>query len=304
MHGSPSTFVISLTPFTEDGELDEQGLRAHYQRLGRSGIGVYVAGSGSGEGYTLTRAERRTMMEIAHEELSGVVPIRVMGVEPRTAAEAIELGADTAAVGLDAMQLYSLDMGHGYKPRDEELETYLRTVLEVVTCPVVISTHQSVGYLYPVHLLASIVETYDHVIGLNITTPDVPYLASAIDAVDGRVDIHVGGPMHALTALGLGAQGYLSSEGNIAPKLCTSVVDAYAAGDREATNARFRELIRLFAATQAGGGIIATKAALRSFGAAGGWPRVPRLDNKSPHVATLIELIDRTGLPESEGLGR
>ena len=32
-----STFVISLTPFTEDGALDEAGLRAHLQRLAASG---------------------------------------------------------------------------------------------------------------------------------------------------------------------------------------------------------------------------------------------------------------------------
>jgi 4-hydroxy-tetrahydrodipicolinate synthase len=50
-----STFVISLTPFTEDGALDDAGLRAHLARLRASGIGVYLAGSGSGEGYTLTR---------------------------------------------------------------------------------------------------------------------------------------------------------------------------------------------------------------------------------------------------------
>ena len=65
-------------------------------------------------------------MEVAGEELSGVVPLRVMGVEPRTADEAIELGRVTAEVGLDGMQLYSLDMGHGYRPRPEELEAYPR----------------------------------------------------------------------------------------------------------------------------------------------------------------------------------
>ena len=130
-----STHCISLTPFTAAGDLDEQALRDHLRRLGRSGIGVYVAGSGSGEGYTLSRAERLRVMEIAGEELSGVVPVRVMGVEPRTADEAISLGADTVAVGLDAMQLYSLDMGHGYTPRREELEGYLHTVLDTVALP-------------------------------------------------------------------------------------------------------------------------------------------------------------------------
>jgi 4-hydroxy-tetrahydrodipicolinate synthase len=298
-----STFVISITPFTESGDLDAEGLRAHLQRLGRSGIGVYVAGSGSGEGYTLTLDERRRVMEIAGDELSGVVPVRVMGVEPRTAAEAIELGRVTAEVGLDAMQLYSLDMGHGYRPRPAELETYLTEVLDAVTCPVVISTHQSVGYRYPVGLLASTVQRYEQVIGLNITTPDIAYLAAVIEAVDGAVDVHVGGPMHALTAFGLGAQGFLSSEGNLAPKLCMSLVDARAAGDGDAVSDAFIDIMRLFRATQAAGGIVGTKAALRRLGVAGGWPRSPRLTGDDATVQALVDMIHQLDLVSSEGLG-
>ncbi len=297
-----STFVISITPFTESGDLDEAGLRVHLQRLGRSGVGVYVAGSGSGEGYTLTLPERRRVMEIAGEELSGLVPVRVMGVEPRTAAEAIELGRVTTEVGLDAMQLYSLDMGHGYRPRPAELETYLTEVLDAVTCPVVISTHQSVGYRYPVELLTSMVDRYEHVIGVNITSPDIGYLAAAIEAVDGAVDVHVGGPMHALTALALGAQGFLSSEGNIAPQLCAALIVAHASGRPDDVSASFTRVMRLFRATQAAGGIVGTKAALRHLGAAGGWPRSPRLTSAEAKVDALVEVIVDLGLVSSEGL--
>jgi 4-hydroxy-tetrahydrodipicolinate synthase len=298
-----STFVISLTPFTQAGALDEEGLRAHLRRLGDSGIGVYVGGSGSGEGYTLTPDEVRRLMEVAAEELSGRVPVRMMGVEPRTAQEAIALGGMTKDVGLDAMQLYSLDIGHGYSPRPEELRTYLHTVLDAVECPVVISTHQSVGYLYPVGLLAEAVREYDHVVGLNVTTADVPYLSRVIEAVDGAVDIHVGGPMHALTALALGAQGYLSSEGNLVPRLCVSVIDAHRAGDGAAVAQRFRRLIQVFRSTQAAGGIVGTKAALRALGAPGGWPRPPRVTSDDVLVEALVAELTADGLAAAEGLG-
>ena len=137
------------------------------------------------------------------------------------------------------MQLYSLDMGHGYTPRRDELEGYLDTVLSTVTCPVVVSTHQSVGYRYPVELLVEVVERHDHVIGINLTSGDIGYLSSVVDAVDGRVDIHVGGPMHALTAMALGAQGFLSSEGNLAPRLCVEVVDAHRDGRTADTGSAF-----------------------------------------------------------------
>ncbi|MEQ8840325.1 MAG: dihydrodipicolinate synthase family protein [Acidimicrobiales bacterium] len=302
MANPSSTFVISLTPFTEDGRLDEVGFRGHLGRLRDSGIGVYVAGSGSGEGYTLTVDEVRRVMEIAGEELSGHVPVRVMGVEPRTAHEAIALGRMTTEVGLDAMQLYSLDLGHGYSPRPEELSTYLHTVLDAVECPVVISTHQSVGYLYPVGLLVDAAREYDQVIGLNVTTGDVGYLSRVIDAIDGAVDVHVGGPMHALTALALGAQGYLSSEGNLVPKLCVSLIDAHQRGDADAMARRYARLIRMFRATQAAGGIVGTKAALRALGAPGGWPRAPRLTSDDTLVEALVGQLGVDGVDRAEGL--
>src|SRR5918999_31463 len=104
-----STFVVSLTPFTADEALDEDTLRVHLRRLRATGIGVYLGGSGSGEGYTLTADERQRVLEIGVEELGGRVPVRAMGVEPRSAHEMVELGGVAAAAGVDALQVYSLD---------------------------------------------------------------------------------------------------------------------------------------------------------------------------------------------------
>jgi len=154
----PSTFVISLTPFTSDGRLDEEGLRGHLRRLAGSGIGVYLGGSGSGEGYTLSRDEARRVLEIGVEELRGHVPVRAMGVEPRTAAEMIDLGRLAADVGVDAMQVYSLDQGHGNRPRPDELERYFCDVLDAVKVPVILSSHQAAGYYLPADLIGRLLD--------------------------------------------------------------------------------------------------------------------------------------------------
>jgi 4-hydroxy-tetrahydrodipicolinate synthase len=108
-----AAFVISITPFDESGALDEKGFRAHLARLGEAGIGVYVAGGGSGEAYALSQAERRRVVELGVETLKGLVPIRSMGVEPRTAQEMVDFIEVAASCGVDAAQIYSLDYGHG-----------------------------------------------------------------------------------------------------------------------------------------------------------------------------------------------
>jgi 4-hydroxy-tetrahydrodipicolinate synthase len=286
-----STFVVSLTPFTESGELDAPGLRGHLRRLAGAGIGVYLAGSGSGEGYTLSRDERRRVFELGVEELAGRVPVRAMGVEPRTAHEAITLAEDAVAAGLDATQIYSLDLGHGYTPTADEMETYLRTVLDHAPGDLVISTHQSVGYHYSPTLVGALLERSDAIIGINVTNNDLAYVDDVIAVVDGRVDVHVGGPMHALHALERGAQGYLSSEGNLAPHLAVAVIERFDAGDLAGAARAHAEIMQLFAATQALGGIVGAKAALRALGAPGGWPRPPRLPVSAARATPLIELL-------------
>ena len=302
MAGPPSTFVISLTPFTRDEALDEAGLRAHLQRLGASGIGVYLGGSGSGEGYTLSAAERRRVLEIGVEELAGVVPVRAMGVEPRSAAETVELGRVAADVGIEAMQLYSLDMGHGNRPRPDELERYLTDVLDGVELPVVLSSHQAAGYYLPTELIGRLLERYPSIVGVNCTNQDLTYLVRVLDVVAGRVDVHVGGPMQALSCLALGGQGYLSSEGNLAPRLCVSVVDAYARGDLEASHDAYARVLHLFAETRRLGGIPATKAALELLGLAGGLPRRPRLPLPDSSRAAVGKMLDALDIRTVEGL--
>jgi 4-hydroxy-tetrahydrodipicolinate synthase len=297
----PSTFVISLTAFAADESLDEEALRGHLRRLAASGIGVYLAGSGSGEGYTLSPAELRRVLEIGVEELAGKVPVRAMGVEPRTAGQMVELGRLAKECGVEAMQLYSLDQGHGNRPRPDELERYLRDVLDHVDIPVVLSSHQAAGYWIQPDLIHRLVGEYDSIIGINATNTDVMYLVDVVAAVDGRADVHVGGPMQATIALALGAQGFLSSDGNLAPKLCVSVIDKHVAGDLAGRDEAYRTLMALFTATRKHGGISATKGALTALGMPGGIPRRPRLEITDAHKAGMVETLERLGIPAIEG---
>jgi 4-hydroxy-tetrahydrodipicolinate synthase len=294
-------YVVSITPFSPDGSLDEAGLRAHLRRMGDAGVGVYVGGGGSGEGYTLSAAEHRRVAEIAVDELGGTVPVRAMGVEPRTAAEMIDYVASVTAAGVDATQIYSLDVGHGHRPSEAAVEAYLTEVLERTEIPAVISTHQSVGYKVPVTLLARLVERFDVVTGVTCSHQDLGYLAEIVDAVGERVEVHVGGPYQALTAWALGADGFLSSEANLAPRLTMSVAARRASGDAAGMLAAYGTLLRLAARLYGHGGILATKAVLGRFGLPGGVPRKPHLPLGDEVAASLAAEIEKLGVPDVEG---
>jgi 4-hydroxy-tetrahydrodipicolinate synthase len=297
----PATFVISITPFDQEERLDEAALHRHFRRLAESGIGVYVGGGGSGEGFTLNPEEARRVLQIAAEELKGRVPVRAMGVEPRTAQQMIDFSRAVADAGLEAMQIYSLDMGHGNVPRQYELERYFSDILSVVRLPVILSTHMSVGYQLPIELISELVARYDNIIGVNCTNPDVTYLLRLLDRLDDAIEVHVGGPMQALTALAFGASGYLSSEGNLAPRLCVSVVERYKSGDLAGCDDAYAKVMRIFTMAMQHGGIRCTKAALTLLGLPGGVPRRPQLPITEPSILSDISaVIEEIGLRDIE----
>ena len=299
--GPPSAFVISITPFDDAGEIDWDGTRAHWQRLKDAGIGVYVGGGGSGEGHALLEHEVDGLLTLASKELVGAVPTRAMGVEPRTARQMIEFGRKVKGHGLDAMQIYSLDMGHLGIPRPQEQERYFHDVLEHIDMPSVISTHFSVGYMVPVDLLCALCVEFPHVIGINCSIgQDFTYLVRLLDEVPAHVEVHVGGPMHTLSALAMGGTGFLSSEANLVPQLANSVVQLYGAADYEGAADAYSKLLRVFTLLSSR---VSAKALLKALGLPGGDPRLPRMllttdDDTTAGLRKLAEI----GIPELEAL--
>lgn len=291
-----STLVISITPFNDNGDFDEDGIRRHLRRIGSAGVGVYLGGGGSGEGYVLSPMETRRLLEIGVDELKGVVPVRSMGVEPRTAAQMVEFVEMAAATGVDATQIYSLDQGHGHRPSNDEIRAYFDEILSAIRIPAIISTHQSVGYQVPVDMFVDFAERYEHLVGINCSHQDLGYLSQIVDALADRLEIHVGGPHLALAAGALGANGFLTSEANLCPELCQAVVDAYRDNDAVRTADKFGRLLRLSRLLYGAGGIRATKSVLRALGLPGGIPRKPQLPVPDEVVKDLIAGIEDLGL--------
>jgi 4-hydroxy-tetrahydrodipicolinate synthase len=292
-----STFCCSITPFAADGSLDERALRAHFARLSAAGVGVYVAGSSPGEGYALSRDEVRRCLEIAVAELRGRVPVRAMGVEPRSARDMVEHTALAAACGVDAVQIYSLDMGHGGRPTPPTIERYFRTVLDAARLPCVVSSHHFLGYTLEPELMRALAEDYEHVIGFNVTSPDLPYHVRVLAALEGRAEVHVGGPMHAQSALALGANGFLSTEANYAPSLCQSLIDHTRAGDHAAAQAAYAKIMALMTgmADVPGMSVRYVKAAMAALGHGAPHVRDPHLPLTADELARVAKRLAGLG---------
>ena len=289
-----STFCCSVTPFDEKGRMDLEAAEAHFARVADAGVNLYVGGSSPGEGYSFSEQEMKDLLKVAVKAAGGKVSVRAMGVEPRHAEQMkafLKLAADT---GVDACQIYSLDVGHGWKPGPAELETYFRAALDACPLPAIISSHAFMGYNAPIAMLEKLAGEYDNLIGVNLTTPDYLHLTEAIARLLPRLAIHVGGPMNTLTALALGANGFLSSESAIVPKLCQSVIAHWAAGRLQDAFTAYGDVMAIMVAlnTIPGASVRRLKGAQRLLGRPGSYLRGPYAPVTEAELVLIGKALD------------
>ncbi|MBI3043874.1 MAG: dihydrodipicolinate synthase family protein [Betaproteobacteria bacterium] len=296
-----SVVVISITPFDEKGGLDEAAFRNQLGRMREAGVSVYVCGGGSGEAYALTPEERDRVMIIAVEELKGRVPVRAMGFEPRIASEMVDFVRAAERAKVDAAQIFSLEVGHGAKPTYAEMEKYYATVIESTSLPVYLSSHRSVGYFLPLDLIESLVKRYPSIAGIAYGGSEATYLAELIKRVGDRIEVHCAGPSMALTALGLGGNGFMGGEGNLSPQLVASVISAWQAKDMDRLRVSFGKLIALNGIDTRYGGtpssMRAMKPLMNAFGLPGGYLRPPRLPIGAAELKEVIQAVNSLELP-------
>lgn len=292
--------VCMATPFGEGGRFDEKLIESLVDRIASQGLGLAVGTASPGEGTALSLDETERFFDTVKRTVAGRVPICAMGFEPRNAAQLEPVIRAAEQAGLDAMQLYTLDPGHAMKATDAELERFFATLLEKLSIPAAISTHHYNG-LVPLPVLARLLDRFPNIRTIHCTS-EVNYLHQLVELVGGRAEILVGGPMQALSTLAIGGQGFLCSEGTIAPVVVGELQAAIRAGDFGAAMQAYRRVIGIFALNVWPGGTVRfLKTAMKILGIPGWHTRPPfeRLDAAAAEAAAAA--MRKLDLPEWRG---
>lgn len=294
-----SVVVITTTPFTEDGSLDEAAYRKQLGRLREAGVSVYVVGSGTGEAYSLKPEERDRVLAISVEELQGKVPVRAMGCEPRTPREMMDFIRAAERSKIEAAQIFSMEIGHAIKPTMTELDRYYSGILENTSLPIYLSSHYASGYFLPVELVEKLANRFPHLTGIAYGGTDTPYFADLIKRVGDRLEIHCAGPANAVNSLALGANGFMGGEGNFSPAMVQAVINAWKAKDFDAVRVSFGNLMAFAQIYVRFGGhaVRGLKPLMNAFGLPGGHLRPPRSPLPPAEVAEMVRMVDALKLP-------
>jgi 4-hydroxy-tetrahydrodipicolinate synthase len=298
-------FCMSATPFTEDGALDEDALRAHLQRLVDAGNGVYLGSGGAGEGHVLTPQELRRVYDVGVSVCRGRVPVHANPRESRSAAAMYEVAREAVAAGVDVVQIYQLDAGHGMIPTLREQEAYFSELLAELHHPLAISIHAYAGYAAPPSFLAALIRDHPQVGAVNVMGPPNAYFMEVRDALPDSVRMYTS-VLNALQGFALGASGALLAENNVIPNVCRRIADGWAtrdldmASDAARTVQRFSNVVNRWAPSTARW----VKMALHvlDLPTGNGVLRRPYLLPPESEQAEMARAFDALRIREAEGL--
>ena len=290
----------SITPFTQDGSIDEDGLRAHALRLAKHGLGVCLANSSLGEGFTLSADEMRRVYEIVGEICAHRVPIYANPPEQHDARQAIRHAELAATSGCDGVVLYPVAGWHGFKPTEEESAAFLDSVLGAASIPVLIAANPVLGYVPHPNVIARAIDKHGNVAGVTING-DERYLASVRQNASRPVDYYA--QLNGfLSSYATGATGLFAYEANIIPATFAQFAAACQHWDFDAIERIGKQLLAFRQVIQrlGPGNVKPVKMVLRLLklpGSAGG-TRPPNLMPAGGWEEALAADLRKIGLPE------
>lgn len=220
------------TPFHADGSIHWDVIPRQALALKRQGvIGAFINGS-TGEGVSLTTAERKKLAEawlpIGHQHGLKVI----VHVGHTSSAEAADLAAHAAAIGCDAVSAMA---PFYFKPASpKQLFDWIK--------PVALACNPLPFYFYDIPSMTGVrlkliefarmaVAELPNFNGFKYTSEDLVQLQQLLAFEDGRLDILYGTDEALLAALALGVRGGVGSSYNFAAQLYLNIIKAFDAGD-------------------------------------------------------------------------
>lgn len=285
-------FPVLITPMHEDGEINWEGLRSNIDHFIEQGVaGIAVNGS-TGEFVSLTKEERFKVTEIAVEQVAGQIPL-IVGTAAETTKDAIMYTKQAEEAGADAALLINSYYAH---PKDEEIYVQFKEVAESVDFPIMIYNNPfTSGVNIGTETILKVVRDVENITHIKESSGDIGKVRDITRQGKGFLQTFCGADDLALESFLVGATGWISVAGNIAPKLVTNMFNCVQQGDLKKAWELYDKVLPLCNFLEGSGKYVQiVKRAMDLQGLAGGPSRKPRLpltDEEEERLKGILESI-------------
>lgn len=218
-----------VTPIEADGEaIDAEALSAYVESLDPHVHGLFPCGS-TGEFPSLTREQRRTVVEIVSDASADDTPI-LAGCGGTSVGGVIDHVRDAADAGADAAVVVTPYYFSGSK---RGLRSFFEGVADEAPLPIVLYNIPAyTGRTLPVELVSELAE-HRTVAGIKDSSGDLGYHHRVLASTPSSFAVLQGTSHLAAAALDLGCDGVTPGVANVFPEEVVRIYDRHRAGERE-----------------------------------------------------------------------
>src|SRR6202158_1633910 len=292
-----------ITPFRQDGSIDQAALRNLVAWQVESGIDFLVPCGTTGETPTLSHDEWLQVIDITVEVVVGRCPI-VAGATSNSTHDAVDKAKELAALpGVDGILTAS---PYYNKPTQEGQYRHFRAIAEAVDKPVILyNVPGRTGANIEPGTLARLAEV-PNIAGVKEPSDNITQMAEVCNLVPEHFAVLSGDDAVTLPLIALGGVGIISVASNEIPREMAELIRAALGNDWETARRIHRKYLPLMLANFIESNPMPVKAVLAMMGKIEEVYRLPMLPmrrdtrSKLQKIAAEAGLISRPAVPAAE----
>ncbi len=294
-----------VTPFRQDGSIDEAALRDLVAWQVESGIDFLVPCGTTGETPTLSHDEWLQVIDITVEVAAGRVPI-VAGASSNSTSDAVQKVQEAAArPGVDAILTAS---PYYNKPTQEGQERHFRAIAQAIDKPIILyNVPGRTGANLEPPTIARLMEV-PNIVGVKEASGNIVQIAEICNLARPNFTVLSGDDALTLPIIAVGGVGVISVVSNEIPHEIAEMTRAALNNEWETARRSYRKYLPLIQANFIESNPLPVKAVLAMMGRIEEVYRLPllpmRRDTRSRllKVATEAGLVTKTAAPAPDAV--
>ncbi len=282
--------VALITPFRDNGEVDEEKLKEIIDFQIKEGVEGIVPCGCTGEAATLTYEEQKMVIRLSVELTAGRVPV-IAGTGSNSTEEALDLTRYAKEVGSDGVLLIT---PYYNKPTPEGQFLHYEKLAKEVDIPIVL---YNVPSRTGISMLPETVERLskiDNIVAIKEASGSLDQVSQILSLCD--ITVLSGDDSLTLPMLGIGGKGVISVAANLVPGDVRAMIDAFDGGNLEEAIRVHYKLFPLCKAMFIETNPIPVKTAMLLLGRLNGRFRLPLCPLREENLPALQKALDEYGL--------
>jgi 4-hydroxy-tetrahydrodipicolinate synthase len=235
-------YTAIVTPFNEDGSIDEGSYRNLVEEQVKAGIAGIVPCGSTGESSTLDHKEHIELIKITADQVKGRCEI-MAGTGSNSTREAVEITLQAEKAGITS----TLQIVPYYnKPTQKGLYRHFKTIAEAVKVPVIVYNIQGRTAVNLETATLAELAKIKNIIGVKEGSGNILQMMDVIKTLPKDFSVLSGDDKLTFLLMALGGGGVISVASNVCPERIVRFVDMGLKGDFAAMREELFALDELF----------------------------------------------------------